>query len=192
MLNKYPKKISGNTIGTAMTTMDDQQKKRIEREQGDVNTTPNREKYWSRNLKGEARQIFEDDKTYFMQQALSTPVLNVLSSARGAHIIDMQGRSYLDMHGNGVHNAGFNNPEVLKAVIEQLESGLTFCPRRYTNQPAVALAKKLADITPDGLCKSLFCPASNASVKNSMCSSFSTKSSKGLAAPGKCLPVSIF
>jgi hypothetical protein len=54
-----------------MTTMDDQQKKRIEREQGDVNTTPNREKYWSRNLKGEARQIFEDDKTYFMQQALS-------------------------------------------------------------------------------------------------------------------------
>jgi hypothetical protein len=55
-----------------MTTMDDQQKKRIEREQGDVNTTPNRKKYWSRNLKGEARQIFEDDKTYFMQQALST------------------------------------------------------------------------------------------------------------------------
>ncbi len=148
-----------------MTTMDDQQKKRIEREQGDVNTTPNREKYWARNLKGEARKIFEDDKTYFMQQALSTPVLNVLSSARGAHIIDMQGRSYLDMHGNGVHNAGFNNPEVLQAVIEQLESGLTFCPRRYTNQPAVALAKKLADITPEGLCKSLFCPGGSEAIE---------------------------
>jgi len=69
--------------------MDDQRKKRIDREQGDVNTTPNREQYWSRNLKGEARKIFEDNKTYFMQQALSTPVLNVLSSARGAHIIDI-------------------------------------------------------------------------------------------------------
>jgi 4-aminobutyrate aminotransferase len=140
-------------------------KKESKGNRGDVNTTPNRKKYWSRNLKGEARQIFEDDKTYFIQQALSTPVLNVLSSARGAHIIDMQGRSYLDMHGNGVHNAGFNNPEVLEAVIEQLESGLTFCPRRYTNQPAVALAKKLADITPDGLCKSLFCPGGSEAIE---------------------------
>jgi len=148
-----------------MTTTDDQRKKRIEREQGDVNTTPNREKYWARNLEGEARTIFEDDKTYFMQQALSTPVLNVLSGAQGAHIIDMQGRSYLDMHGNGVHNAGFNNPEVLKAVIEQLETGLTFCPRRYTNQPAVDLARKLAHIAPAGLCKSLFCPGGSEAIE---------------------------
>ena len=96
-----------------MPASDDQKLKRIEREQGDVNTTPNREKYWARNLEGEALEIFIDDKTYFMQQALSTPVLNVLSGARGAHIIDMQGRSYLDMHGNGVHNAGFNNPHLV-------------------------------------------------------------------------------
>lgn len=148
-----------------MPAKDDQRAKRLAREQGDVNTTPNREKYWARNLEGEARKIFEDDKIYFMQQALSTPVLNVLSGARGAHIIDMQGRAYLDMHGNGVHNAGFNNPEILRAVIDQLESGLTFCPRRYTNRPAVDLARKLADITPGGLCKSLFCPGGSEAIE---------------------------
>ncbi len=32
------------------------------------------------------------------------------------------------------------------------------CPRRYTNVAAVNLAKKLADITPAGLSRSLFCP----------------------------------
>ena len=144
---------------------ENQRTKRMDREQGDVNTGPNRKKYWARNIEGAALDILEDDRTYFMQQALSTPVLNVLSGARGAHVIDVQGRSYLDMHGNGVHNAGFNNPDILRAVITQLESGLTFCPRRYTNQPAVDLAGKLARITPDGLCKSLFCPGGSEAIE---------------------------
>jgi len=42
------------------------------------------------------------------------------------------------MHGNGVHNAGFNKPAVVAAVRRQLGRGaLTFCPRRYTNIPAI-------------------------------------------------------
>ena len=46
------------------------------------------------------------------------------------------------MHGNGVHNAGFNNPMVIQAVKKQLEENMTFCPRRFTNIPAIELAKK--------------------------------------------------
>ena len=122
--------------------------KRIEREQGDVNTTPNRRKYWERNLSPKARQWFDEDQKYFLHQSLSTPVLNVLSGAEGIYIEDLEGKKYIDMHGNGVHNAGFGNPSVVEAVKRQLDEGLSFCPRRYTNIPAINLAKKLAEITP--------------------------------------------
>ncbi len=139
--------------------------KRIEREQGDVNTTPNRKKYWDRNLLGQTRDIFNEDNKYFLHQSLSTPVLNVLSRAHGIYIEDINGNKYIDMHGNGVHNAGFNNPEVIQAVKRQLDAKMTFCPRRYTNIPTVSLAKKLAEITPGDLCKSLFCPGGSEAVE---------------------------
>ncbi len=89
----------------------------------------------------------------------------MLSSAAGACIRDLEGKAYIDMHGNGVHNAGFNNPAVLAAVRRQLDDGLTFCPRRYTNIPAIQLAKKLAEITPEGLCRSLFCPGGSEAIE---------------------------
>ncbi len=134
-------------------------------EQGDVNTGMLRERYWQRNLSPAAREIHERDQRFFLRQNLSTPVLNVLSRARGIYVEDFQGRRYIDMHGNGVHNAGFNNPEVVRAVREQLDAQLTFCPRRYTNEPAVRLAEKLARITPEGLEKSLFCPGGSEAIE---------------------------
>ncbi len=139
--------------------------KRIEREQGDVNTTENRKKYWRKNLSASARDIFERDNRYFLHQSLSTPVLNVLSRADGIYIEDVDGKRYIDMHGNGVHNAGFNHPQIVEAVLRQIDAGLTFCPRRYTNAPAVDLAQKLAEITPEPLCKSLFCPGGSEAVE---------------------------
>ncbi|MEX1348140.1 MAG: aminotransferase class III-fold pyridoxal phosphate-dependent enzyme, partial [Desulfobacterales bacterium] len=139
--------------------------KRIEREQGDVNTTDNRQKYWERNLTDDAKKWFDEDARYFLHQSLSTPVLNVLSRAQGIYIEDIDGKKYIDMHGNGVHNAGFNNPAVIEAVKKQLDEGMTFCPRRYTNIPAVKLAKKLAEITPDGLSRSLFCPGGSEAIE---------------------------
>ena len=75
--------------------------KRVESEQGDVNTTDNRRKYWDRALSSEGRRWFDEDQKYFLHQSLSTPVLNVLSAARGAYIADLDGNQYLDMHGNG-------------------------------------------------------------------------------------------
>ena len=138
---------------------------RPEAEQGDVNTTPARRRYWERNLSGEARQWFEEDAKVFLHQSLSTPVLQVIARAEGAWIEDLAGRRYLDMHGNGVHNAGFNHPAIVSAVKEQLDEALSFCPRRYTNIPAIRLAKKLAEITPGDLCRSLFCPGGTDAIE---------------------------
>ena len=137
-------------------------------EQGDVNLTSARERYRKEALSGSARELVERDAQVFLHQALSTPVLNALTKARGTTITDIAGQEYLDMHGNGVHNAGFNHPRILDAVRAQLDAELAFCPRRYTNEPAVALAEKLAAITPEGLSRSLFCPGGSEAVEMSL------------------------
>ncbi len=134
-------------------------------EQGDVNTTRNRQKYWERNLSETAGSICTRDNKYFLHQNLSTPVMNVLSKAHGIYIEDIDGNKYMDMHGNGVHNAGFNNPEIIQAIKDQLDTQMTFCPRRYTNSTAVDLAQKLAEVTPGDLCKSLFCPGGSEAIE---------------------------
>ena len=139
--------------------------KRFEREQGDINTTANREKYWKQNLSGTAKKWFEKDGQYFLHQSLSTPVINVLSKAQGIYIEDLDGKQYIDMHGNGVHNAGFNNPDVIEALKTQLDAGMSFCPRRYTNIPAIELAQKLAEVAPGDLCRSLFCPGGSEAIE---------------------------
>lgn len=133
-------------------------KETICKKQGDINQSIYREKYWKNNLGKEGEYWFNEDKKYFLHQALSTPVLNILSKTEGIWLYDLNGKKYIDMHGNGVHNAGFSNPKVIEAVKKQLDDKLCFSPRRYSNIPAVKLAKKMAEITPPGLERSLFCP----------------------------------
>jgi len=55
----------------------------------------------------------------------------------------------LDFHGNNVHQVGFGHPRVVEAIVAQM-SVLSFCTRRYTNVPAIQLAKKLAELAPGG------------------------------------------
>lgn len=136
----------------------------MSKEQGDNNSTQNRKIYYQ-NLDEETKFWIDEDSKYFLHQALSTPVMNVLSKTEGAYIEDLNGKKYLDLHGNGVHNAGFNNPKVVEAVKAQLDASLAFTPRRYTNLPTIKLAKKLIEITPYGLDRVLFCPGGSEAVE---------------------------
>ncbi len=126
--------------------------------EGDTNVSPRRDEWAERHLAPATRRWLEEDQRYFLRQALSTPCLNVLSRCHELYVEDLEGRRYLDFHGNSVHQVGFGNPAVIGAIKAQLDE-LAFCPRRYTNLPAIALAKKLAEITPGNLGKSLFCPS---------------------------------
>ena len=143
--------------------------KRFEREQGDINTTPNRRKYWQRNLSGPTKKWFEEDTQYFLHQSLSTPVINVLSRAHGIYIEDLKGKKYIDMHGNGIHNAGFNNPQVVKALKKQLDEAMTFCPRRYTNITAIELAKNWPKSPPEICADRFFVPVDPRPLKWQAC-----------------------
>ncbi len=66
---------------------------KVSREQGDINQGKSRIKYWKRNFDGEAEKWFKEDRKYFLHQALSTPVLNILSKTDGIHIYDMTGKN---------------------------------------------------------------------------------------------------
>ena len=94
---------------------------------------------------------------------MSTPCLNVLKSAHGAWIEDIDGRRYLDFHGNNVHQVGFGHPRVIAAIMEQTQR-LSFCTRRYTCEPAIALASKLAEVAPGGLKRVLFAPGGTTAI----------------------------
>jgi 4-aminobutyrate aminotransferase len=125
--------------------------------EGDVNISPRRDEWQKTHIDAASRRLLDEDARYFLKQSLSTPCLNAMRTCEGIYIEDMQGRRYMDFHGNNVHQVGFANPEVIAAVKNQLDE-LSFCTRRYTNRVAVDLAKKLAEIAPGSLNKSLFCP----------------------------------
>jgi (R)-1-hydroxy-2-aminoethylphosphonate ammonia-lyase len=130
--------------------------------EGDLNLSSHRDD-WQENIDPETRKWLDEDAKYFLHQSLSTPCLNVLKGAAGAHITDLQGRRLLDFHGNNVHQAGFGHPRVIEAITRQMHE-LSFCTRRYTNIPAINLAKKLGELAPGNLQRVLFAPGGTSAV----------------------------
>lgn len=116
-----------------------------DRSEGDINLTPLRREYQRRNIGQETNALLEEDARYFLHQTLSSPCMNALRSSKGCHLEDLEGRRFLDFHGNSVHQVGFGNPAVVAAVKEALDT-LPFCPRRFTNERTVALARTLVQL----------------------------------------------
>ena len=132
-------------------------KRKLRKSEGDINISRRRDAWQKNHIDAESRALLAEDTKYFLKQSLSTPCLNTMRACEGIYIEDLQGRRYMDFHGNNVHQVGFSNPDVIAAIKKQLDE-LPFCTRRYTNRIAVDLAKKLAEIAPGDLNKSLFCP----------------------------------
>ncbi len=133
------------------------------RSEGDLNISPRRRQWQATALDAETQALLAEDARYFLHQSLSTPCLNAMRACDGIYIEDLQGRRYMDFHGNSVHQVGFANPAVIAAIKAQLDE-LSFCTRRYTNRSAVALAKKLAALAPGDLNKVLFCPGGTGAI----------------------------
>jgi 4-aminobutyrate aminotransferase len=133
------------------------------RSEGDLNISASRKAWAREHIDAETQRWLDLDAKYFLHQSLSTPCLNVLSGCEGINLEDLQGRSFMDFHGNNVHQVGFANRRVIDAVKNQMDK-LAFCTRRYTNVPAIKLAEKLAQLAPGELNKVLFAPAGTAAV----------------------------
>jgi 4-aminobutyrate aminotransferase len=131
--------------------------------EGDLNISPHREEWVEKHVDAETQRWLDLDAKYFLHQSLSTPCLNVLSHCEGIYLEDIQGRRFMDFHGNNVHQVGFANRRVIEAIKDQMDD-LAFCTRRYTNIPAIKLAEKLAQLAPGELNKVLFAPAGTAAI----------------------------
>jgi 4-aminobutyrate aminotransferase len=130
--------------------------------EGDVNLSPARAR-WRASLSERARTALDEDERFFLRQSLSTPCLLPIERAEGAVLVDVDGRRIYDFHGNSVHQLGHGHPNVVEAIRREMES-LPFCPRRYSNPTATALARKLIETSPKGLDKVLFAPSGSAAI----------------------------
>ncbi|AJQ28530.1 aspartate aminotransferase family protein [Pelosinus fermentans] len=136
-------------------------KTEINRE-GDVNSSQQR-KNWIKALDEKSIGVLKADEDVFIKQSMSTPCMNVIVDAEGCYITDMNGKKYLDFHGNSIHQVGYKNPYVMEAVKKQLDK-LPFIPRRYTSDIVITAAKALIDKTISKDYKVLFTPSGSAAV----------------------------
>ncbi len=127
----------------------------IAQSESDTNLTSRRADWQRRALDDRTCALLAEDERYFLRQSVSTPCLNAIAKAEGIWIEDVTSRRYMDFHGNNVHHIGYGHPRLKRAIAEQMEK-LSFAPRRYACEEAVALAAKLAEITPGPLSKVLF------------------------------------
>ncbi len=134
----------------------------VDSSEGDVNLSPERQK-WINSLDSATRKLLDQDAEFFLHQSLSTPCLDVLTQARGSGFTDLNSKTFLDFHGNSAHQVGHAHPKVIEAVKAQLDT-LAFCPRRFTNEPAIRLAEKLVSLAPGDLGKVLFAPGGTSAV----------------------------
>jgi 4-aminobutyrate aminotransferase len=123
--------------------------------ESDTNITPRRRQWTASNHGPQSRHAVERDAQFFLHQSVSTPCLSAISKAEGAWIEDVEGRRYLDFHGNNVHHIGYGHPRLKAAISRQMDE-LPFAPRRFACDPATQLAEKLAAISPGNLSKILF------------------------------------
>jgi 4-aminobutyrate aminotransferase len=130
--------------------------------EGDANTSPRRAA-WRAGLSPKTRDLLDRDEKVFLRQSLSTPCLDALSGCAGSTLTTCDGRELLDFHGNSLHQAGHAHPEVVAAIKAQLDA-MAFCPRRFTNEPAVRLAEELVALAPGKLGKVLFAPGGTLAV----------------------------
>lgn len=123
--------------------------------EGESNTSEARKSWQKKSMGPKSSPLLKRDADVFLHQSLSSPCVSTIAKAEGIWIEDLDGRRYMDFHGNSVHHIGYGHPRLVQAIKDQLDD-LPFAPRRFTNDPAVELAEKLVAITPGDLSKVLF------------------------------------
>lgn len=82
----------------------------------------------------------------------------IIARGEGSTVYDTEGNAYLDVQGGlGLVNIGYGRPEPARAAARQMETLMYYHTYfRFSNEPAVELAAKLAGMAPEGLNKVFF------------------------------------
>ncbi|MFV8370012.1 aspartate aminotransferase family protein [Flavobacterium sp. LB2R40] len=131
--------------------------------EGDINLTEARIDWLDTTIDEKTKMLLDKDARYFLHQALSTPCLDVLNDCNDASFTAISGKKYYYFHGNNVHQIGYSNPKLIEKITAQLHR-LSFSPRRFTNEPAINFAEKLASLCPGSLNRILLTPNGSSAV----------------------------
>ena len=129
--------------------------KPVQHTEGESNTSSARADWIARNTGERSAPLLKRDADAFMHQSLSSPCVNTIAKAEGIWIEDLDGRRYMDFHGNSVHHIGYAHPRLVAAIKQQLDE-LSFSPRRFTNEVSVELAERLGRLALEDLNRVLF------------------------------------
>jgi len=142
------------------------QRRKPAQSEGESNLSARRQA-WNDRLGAATRDALEKDAECFVHQSVSTPCLSAISKAQGIWIEDMDGRRYMDFHGNNVHHIGYGHPRLKQAIACQMDE-LPFAPRRFACDVATELAEKLRDIAPGNLSKVLFTTGGSDAIETAL------------------------
>ncbi|WP_292663527.1 aminotransferase class III-fold pyridoxal phosphate-dependent enzyme, partial [Nitratifractor sp.] len=117
------------------------------------------------------REWMEEDLRYLwhpctqMKDHERLPLVPI-EHARGIWLYDFDGRRYLDAISSWwVNLFGHGNPRIAAAVSRQARELEHVLLAGFTHRPAVTLAKKLVDITPEGLTKVFYADNGSSAVE---------------------------
>ncbi len=90
--------------------------------------------------------------------------------AEGCHLVDRQGRPYLDLvAGLAVNNTGHRHPRVVAAIKEQCDRFLHLIPfGEFIQEPQIRFAKRLADALPEGLDRVYFVNSGTEAIEGAL------------------------
>jgi adenosylmethionine-8-amino-7-oxononanoate aminotransferase len=95
--------------------------------------------------------------------------LRVIARGAGCTIVDIHDRTYLDgLSGLYVVNVGHGRAEIGEAMAQQARELAYVSSASYTNVPAVALADRVADLTPGDLNRIFFCSGGSEAVETAI------------------------
>jgi 4-aminobutyrate aminotransferase len=134
--------------------------------EGESNLSPRRQA-WNEQLGRDTHTALQRDAACFIHQSVSTPCMSAISRAEGIWVEDMDGRRYMDFHGNNVHHIGYGHPRLKQAITSQMDD-LPFAPRRFACEVATSLAEKLGQISPGTLSKVLFTTGGSAAIETAL------------------------
>jgi len=108
-----------------------------------------------------------------------------IQEARGAAILDSQGKSYIDfVAGYGIFNFGHNPPSLINTLRKELASSPLW-NRPFLSKPLVQLATRLVDLAPDGLDRVFVCSTGAEAIDSAIkLARLATRRSKIVAATG--------
>jgi adenosylmethionine-8-amino-7-oxononanoate aminotransferase len=102
----------------------------------------------------------------FYQSRLRRPLLD---RAEGVYMWDKSGKRYLDgSSGAMVSNIGHSNPNVLRAMRQQMEKSTFGYRLHFETEASEALAAKLAQLSPPGLERSFFVSGGSEAVESTL------------------------